>query len=48
MNTDKELLNMCGKYILGDMLEIPFKVIFSSKILLEIKINIINKLIGAD
>lgn len=28
MNTDKELLNMCGKYIMGDMLEIPFKVFF--------------------
>ena len=28
MNADKEILNICGKYMKNDCLEIPFKVIY--------------------
>ena len=27
MNADKEILNICGKYMKEDCLEIPFKVL---------------------
>ena len=29
MNADKEILNICGKYMKDDVLEIPFKVYFN-------------------